>query len=102
MGPSWESMVIEEILRQLSALGVGFDPYFYRTSAGAEVDLVVEGGFGVIPVEVKYGSVVGLRDLRSVRDFVAEHDCRLGVVVNNDTVPRLLDERIVGVPFSWV
>lgn len=102
MGPSWEGMVIEEILRQLNALGVGFDPYFYRTSAGAEVDLVLEGELGVIPVEVKYGSVVGRRELRSLRDFVAEQGCRLGVVVNNDSAPRLLDERIVGVPFSWV
>jgi predicted AAA+ superfamily ATPase len=46
MGASWEGMVVEEILRQLSALGVAHEYSYYRTGAGAEVDLVVEGSFG--------------------------------------------------------
>ena len=101
-GTSWEGMVIEELLRQLSALGVSFEPFFYRTAGGAEVDCVLEGNFGLVPVEVKYGSAVDRRELRPLRDFMSEHGCRLGVVVNNDTVPRLLEERVLGVPFSWL
>jgi predicted AAA+ superfamily ATPase len=100
MGASWEGMVIEEILRQLSALGVAHEYSYYRTSAGAEVDLVLEGNFGRIAVEIKHTSTVGSRDLRGLRDFVTEHKARLGVVVNNDLVPRQYEECLIGLPFA--
>jgi predicted AAA+ superfamily ATPase len=100
MGHSWEAMVIEEILRQLAGLGHSADYYFYRTSAGAEVDLILEGAFGLLPVEIKYSQTVSGRDLRNLKDFVAERSCRLGVVINNDEQPRLYDENLVGIPFT--
>ncbi len=36
MRASWEGMVVEEILRQLKALGVGQEYFDYRTDGGAE------------------------------------------------------------------
>jgi predicted AAA+ superfamily ATPase len=99
-GRSWEGMVIEEIVRQLICLGQSFDYYYYRTSAGAEVDLVPEGDFGLIAVEIKHSQKVSSGDLRPLRDFVRERHCRLGVVINNDDKSKLLDENIIGVPFS--
>ncbi len=100
VGRSWEGMVIEEVIRQLICQGVGFDHYYYRTSAGAEVDLILEGDFGLIPLEIKHTQTVEPRQLRSLSEFVGQHHCRMGIVINNDTSPRLLDERIVAVPFS--
>jgi hypothetical protein len=102
MGASWEGMAIEELIRQLTVRGASFDPYFYCTSAGAEVDLVLDGEFGLIPVEIKYTSTVTARELRPLRDFVRERQCRLGLVINNDVRPRLYEENIAGVPFSWL
>lgn len=69
---------------------------------GAEVDLVLEGSFGRIAVEIKHTSTIGGRDLRGLRDYVAAHKARLGVVVNNDVTPRLYEDRIVGVPFTFL
>lgn len=100
VGRSWESMVTEEILRQLASMGIGFDNYFYRTAAGAEVDLVLEGDFGLVAVEIKHAQGVTSRHRRSLRDFVSEQRCRLGLVINNNQTPRLYDENIVGVPFA--
>lgn len=40
-GKSWEGFVIENVI---STLPFGVNPYFYRTSAGAEIDLVLEFG----------------------------------------------------------
>lgn len=102
MGVSWEGMVVEEILRQLSALGVAHDHAHYRTGAGAEVDLVLEGNFGRVAVEIKHNSTVGGRDLRSLRDFMTEHKARLGLVVNNDVVARQYEEDLIGLPFTWL
>jgi predicted AAA+ superfamily ATPase len=39
VGASWEGFVIENLL---SCLPIGITPWFYRTSAGAEIDLVLE------------------------------------------------------------
>lgn len=100
VGRSWEGMVTEEIIRHLTSKGVGFDYYYHRTSAGAEVDLVIEGDFGLIAFEIKHAQTLGNRDLRSLRDFVAEHQCRMGIIINNDLAPRLYDENLVSVPFA--
>lgn len=100
MGRSWEGMVVEEILRSLAGRGLSFDYYYYRTGGGAEVDLVLDGEFGLVPVEIKYQQAVPSRQLRAIHDFVAERGCRLGIVVNNDERVVQYDEKIVGVPFT--
>jgi predicted AAA+ superfamily ATPase len=100
MGQSWESMVIETLLRGFAAGGVACQPYHYRTGGGAEIDLVLEGEFGVIPVEIKHTQHVDARSLRALRDFVAERGCRYGIVINNDERPRLLEENLIGIPFA--
>jgi len=102
VGASWEGMVAEELIRQFTCAGSSFDAYHYRTSAGEEVDLVLEGDFGLLPVEIKHTQTVEPRKLRALQDFVRERGCRLGLVINNDTAPRLLGESILGVPFSHV
>lgn len=53
-GPSWEGMVIENII---GAVGDRYDAHFYRTANGAEIDLVlVRGGVAEIAIEVKRSS----------------------------------------------
>ncbi len=53
-GNSWETYVIEEIVR---AGGKSFEYSFYRTQAGAEVDLILRGASGKLTViEIKYSS----------------------------------------------
>ncbi len=52
-GQSWEGMVLENLL---AAAPVGAAAYFYRTAAGAEVDLVLDFGGGKRwVVEIKRG-----------------------------------------------
>lgn len=102
VGASWESMVVEEVIRQLNTLGVACEYSYYRTGAGAEVDLVVDASFGRLAIEIKLTSTVNSRDLRGLKDFVEEQKARMGLVINNDVAPRQYDERIVGLPMSWV
>jgi len=102
MGASWEGLAVEEVLRQLGALGVPVDYSYYRTGAGAEVDLILQGTFGMVAVEIKHTSDVPSRDLRAMRDFLDEFKARLGVVINTDIRPRLYDDRIVGIPLNWL
>ena len=100
MGNSWEGMVVEEILRTLNAAGIQYSAYYYRTSAGAEVDLILEGKFGLIPFEIKHTQSLNLRHLRPIRDFINEFDCPFGVVVSRDERARMYDDKILGIPFT--
>ena len=52
-GASWEGFCIEQICSQLP---VGAMVSYYRTSAGAELDLIVETGSKKIAFEVKFSS----------------------------------------------
>ena len=102
MGHSWEGMVVEEILRTLNAAGIQYSAYYYRTSAGAKVDLILEGKFGLIPIEIKHTQSLNLRHLRPIRDFINEFDCSFGIVVSRDEKTRMYDEKILGIPFSML
>ena len=75
-GYSWEGFVIENLL---AAVPVGTKSYFYRTSAGAELDLVLELGGGTRwVVEIKrsltpkltHGFHYAVADLRPAASWV--------------------------------
>jgi len=100
VGRSWEGMVIEEILRNLESRGITYSASHYRTSAGGEVDLVLEGDFGLLPIEIKHAQTVRSRELQGLSNFIADHGCPLGIVINNDERPRLYSEKILGLPFA--
>lgn len=101
-GNSWEGLIVEEICRQLEQRGVAYDAYHYRASGGAEVDLVLDGSFGLIAVEIKLGQRVRLQALRSLRDFVRDHECRMGIVISNEDEPRQIDDQVVGIPARYL
>ncbi len=101
MGLSFESMVIEEIIRNLNARGIIFDYYYYRTSNGGEIDLILEGSFGIIPIEIKYSQHIGKKDIISLKEFVRDHDCPIAIVVNNGEKVVFLDEKIICIPFGF-
>jgi len=76
LGKSWEGFVIETII---NALPWNVQPFFYRTSAGAEIDLVLEFGlFEYWAVEIKAsrtpnltkGFHIACEDLGVKRKFV--------------------------------
>lgn len=101
-GKSWEGLVIEELLRGLNARGIPFDASHYRTAAGGEVDLILEGDFGLIPVEIKHTQTVRMQELQALTNFIADSKCELGLVINNDERPRFYTERILGIPFAFL
>ncbi len=52
-GAIMETAVLSEIVKTLVHRGIEPHVYFWRTIAGAEVDIVVEGGGKVVPIEIK-------------------------------------------------
>lgn len=73
-GASWEGYVIEQIIQQLKD---GVQPYFYRTSNGAEMDLVlVKGLKPIVSIEIKLSLTPALKrgSTESVNDLMTEHN----------------------------
>jgi hypothetical protein len=64
------------------------------------LSLLLQGEFGLLPIEIKYGQHIQSRQLRSLRDFVREQDCRFGIVVCNIERATQLDDQIVAIPFG--
>jgi predicted AAA+ superfamily ATPase len=56
LGHSWEGFVIEQTLDTLSAAGLRATPYFFRTSDGYELDLVLDWGTDRWAIEIKLTS----------------------------------------------
>ena len=51
LGMSWEGFCLEQILNRLPR---GWGAYFYRTQAGAEVDLILQRRFGEAPILIEF------------------------------------------------
>ena len=101
LGLSFESFVIEEILKGLGALSpLRFSFYYYRTRGGSEVDLILEGPFGTLPIEIKLGTTMTLKKLTSIRKFVEDNKLPYGLVINNSKEVKLLAGKIIQIPVT--
>ena len=96
LGKSWEGFVIENIL---SALPSSMHPFFYRTSAGAEIDLLLEfnlGDYWAIEIQsgktpnIKKGFHIACEDLAVKRKFV--------VYTGEDTFPIGNETTVISLP----
>ncbi len=98
VGSSWEGFVIEQVLAL--PLG-GRTPYFYRTAAGAEIDLVLVGSRGKpVAVEVKYSAAPapGKGFWNAYRDL----GCERGFVVYPGDEAYPLGEGVTALPVTQV
>ncbi len=91
-GASWETFVIEDVVRREALAHPGSQPFFWRTAAGAEIDLLLERGDRRIAVEVKtargdHPRVA--RGLEAALDDVAGD--RGWIVDQTDGIDRLTD-----------
>lgn len=103
VGHHYESFIIEELIRGLQCSAVvRWDYSYYRTRAGAEIDLILEGEFGLLPIEIKYGSSTRLRQLTTLQRFIKEHQLPFGMVINNSEKVEMLSDTIVQVPATLV
>lgn len=103
VGSSFEGFVTEEIIKGLQATELThWYPYSYRTRAGAEIDLILEGPFGTLPIEIKYGSTVTPRQLTALGNFVVDNGLEFGLLINQSTSAYWLTEHIFQLPANYL
>jgi uncharacterized protein len=101
-GASFEGLVIEELIAAAADQVVRPEPFFWRTQAGAEVDLLLVHGKRIVPVEVKLGAAVAPRDVAGLRSCMADLGLSRGLVVYGGDEPRRLGRQIDLVPWRTI
>jgi predicted AAA+ superfamily ATPase len=101
-GASFEGLVAGELMErarlQLSAPRFSF----YRTQAGAEVDLLVEDGKIIYPIEIKHGTSVGPYDTIGLRHCMADLQIERGYIVTRGDEVRRLGNGITCLPWGQI
>jgi uncharacterized protein len=97
VGASWEGFVMENLI---AALPMGITPWFYRTSAGAEIDLVIEKNRQTkYAIEIKRslnpsvskGFHLGCDDIKATKRFIVYPGKDKFPVGGNITAMPILD-----------
>jgi predicted AAA+ superfamily ATPase len=102
VGHSWEGFVIEQTLETLAAVGKRAQAFFFRTSDGYELDLVLDWGDERWAVEIKLTSNPSpdmIARLNKVADMIDASRrilvCRAARPIENDTL-------LVANPSTWL
>jgi predicted AAA+ superfamily ATPase len=101
-GASWETFVIEDVLRREAFAHPGSGAFFWRTAAGAEADLVLERGGARVVVEVKTAHGGSGRQVRALREALGDIGAGRGWIVDQGRGIERLDRAIARAGFAEV
>lgn len=103
IGRIFESIMISEFFKQERTFLLEGEPYFFRTSGGTEVDLVVEKGIDIFAYEFKYTDKVNASDFKNIRSLnrITNKDITAGFVVSRQPYPEKFGENLFAVPWWY-
>jgi len=101
-GAIFETAALAEIVKTLLNRGEEPRVYFWRTSDGSEVDLVVDTGDHLIPIEVKLSATPHRGMAAAVKTFQELHGSKAGpgFVIHPGDVGLPLAPGVAALPFS--
>jgi len=101
-GAIFETAVLSEIVRTLTHRGIEPRVTFWRTSAGSEVDFVVEEGQELVPIEAKLSATPRPAMASGIRQFQSDfgEGARPGYVVHPGDVTLPLGSGFTALPFA--
>jgi len=99
---SFEGLVVGELMAraQLDLQAPRFT--FYRTQAGAEVDLLVENGREIFPIEIKHGASVSQYGIAGLRRCMEDLGISNGFIVTRGDSVRRLGNGITVLPWEKI
>ncbi len=101
-GAIMETAVLSEIVKTLTHRGIDPQVYFWRTVAGTEVDIVVEAGAKLVPIEVKLSATPRSAMASALKTFQRDFGDKVlvGYVVHPGNITLPLGSGITALPFS--
>lgn len=94
VGASWEGFVIEQILNTLNNTGRPVESWFFRTSDGSEIDLLIKYEDTLWAIEAKLTSNPSLHDFDSLNRAADLVGADKRVLVSQTTKPAISNDRI--------
>lgn len=101
-GASWETFVIEDVLRREAVAHPDRGAFFWRTAAGAEADLVLEAGGAHTVLEVKTAYGGSGRQLRALHEAMADIGASRAWIIDQGSGIERLDAGIARAGFGEV
>lgn len=101
-GSIWEIFVIEQIIKSMQNNLIENEYLYLRTKNKAEIDLIIEGESGLIPIEIKSGSNTDPRKLISLQNFLNKTKAPHGILINTALEVRMLTDSIIQVPAMFL
>ena len=97
-----ETAVLSEIIKALTHRGIDPQVYFWRTTTGTEVDIVVEAGTKLVPIEVKLSATPRPAMASAVKTFQKDYGDKVmaGYVVHPGDITLSLGPGVTALPFS--
>jgi len=105
IGALWETHVVMQAVKHFFSLGKSVPLWFWRTSQGEEVDLLVERGGQFIAIECKYGEQVDQSSLKGINALMKSYGSKsmiAGYVASKTSRRYPLGDRISSVPGSFI
>jgi len=103
LGAIFESWGVGWVHRQVQRLPLAPVLYHWRTQNGAEVDVVLDYGGKLYPIEFKASSRLSKHDSRGIRAFRETYPhAAPGVVVYGGQTAYALSEHAVAVPWKAI
>lgn len=101
-GAHLENLILNDLLSWRELRTPKPTVMYWRTSAGAEVDFVIETPQALLPIEVKTRERVRAADARHLHTFVAEYEdkCRAGLLLYGGAESYWLTEKVYAVPWT--
>ena len=103
-GPLFESVCITQFIKRLSALSDPSSLFFWRSTDGLEVDLIIESAGQLIPIEFKLTSTLNPRHLQSLERWsqVAGPNIHDALIISSSDRGGLIRQNIYNCHYSWL
>ncbi len=100
-GQHLENLLVSDLVAWRDARLEQVAIYYWRTASGQEVDLVIESGDSLIPIEVKSSSRPRMADAAGLRAFRAEYGtrARAGLLLHTGSATEWISADVLAVPW---
>mgnify|MGYP005852787353 CR=1 FL=1 len=101
-GSIMETAVLSEVVKTLTHRGTDPQVYFWRTSSGTEVDILVESAGKLVPIEVKLSATPRPAMAASIKTFQEDFGRRAtpGYIVHPGDIRLPLGAGVTALPFA--
>lgn len=87
-----ENALVDRLQSVIAREGYGTRLHYWRTRAKEEVDIVLAGPAGLLPIEVKYDRKVRPRHLHGIKAFLEKEKERVGIVVGRWDEAEIIED----------